>query len=268
MTEIPWLDYKPIELTITEGHELDRGYCIYCTKPIVAGHEVTAFPIGPTDEDNAKKKVKGEKYEFNIFALHRECALNWAGFPLPEPRHDLKLENIMIEQNVKKWRSFLDHSDGPRKTIVDIGCADGQYIRAALYAGFEQVLGIDMNPDFFRSIIDWKCQYFPNRHLSLVCTRIDTPLSFLRSVLFFGAKTSVDLLKVDIEGNEYTSLVGSHMATWGPCVRYLQVETHEHHPLRPWHRVNTPDDFEKYLISSGWESNDKRVTWQKREDNE
>ncbi len=225
--------------------------CLYCSKRFKTGDEVTAYPIGPLTEEDAYKKERGEEHKVTNYCLHKKCALIWAGFPLPEPVTDMRLDQIMIKQNVEKWESYIAQSEGPRETMVDMGCYDGQYIRAAFFSGFKRVVGIDINPDFFRTIIDWKEQYYPNRELTLMCTRIDTTYSFVRALSFLGANLPVDFLKIDIEGNEYTSMADG-MERWSPHVRYMNVEMHELHPIRPEHGIIDPPALEEIFRKNNW----------------
>jgi len=241
--------YEPIDLTVDEESDILGAMCLYCTHPIVIGDTITAYPLGPLTDEDVFKKEKGEPYKVSNYCLHQTCALIWQGFPLPEPVTDMSLDRIMIPSNVEKWESYMEQSTGPRKTMIDIGCHDGQYIRAAFFEGFESVLGVDIGPDFFNSIKDWKAQYYPNRHLTLINTRIVSPLSLFRVLRFFGCQ--IDFLKMDIEGNEYTCL-GERMGEWSPRVSYMNVELHEHHPMRPEHGIHTPDAMEAHLQVNGW----------------
>lgn len=243
-------DYEPIDLTIEEESNILGAMCLYCTKAIKVGDLVTAYPIGPLTDEDAYKKARGEEHKVSNYCLHQECALIWQGFPLPEPVHDMTLDRIMIPQNVDKWNSYMEQSTGAqRETMIDIGCHDGQYLRAALFSGFARVIGVDINPDFFTSIKAWKEQYYPNRHLTLMNTRIDTPISLFRVLRFFGCQ--VDFLKIDIEGNEYTAL-GERMSEWSRNVSYMNVEMHEYHPIRPTHGIVTPKALEAELCANGW----------------
>ncbi len=242
--------YEPMDLILTDEESgILAAMCLYCSKQFVTGDEITAYPIGPLKEEDAYRKVRGEEHNVTNYCLHKKCALLWAGFPLPEPVTDMRLDQIMIKQNVEKWESYITQSEGPREIMIDIGCYDGQYIRAAFFSGFKRVVGIDINPDFFRTIIDWKEQYYPNRHLTLMNTRINTPRSFIRVLRFFGK--TIDFLKVDIEGNEYTAMVEA-IDQWSPHVRYMNVEMHELHPIRPEHGVITPPALEEVFRKNNW----------------
>jgi len=250
-------NYDPVDMVIEFGSSILGAMCLYCSVQFKPGDEITAYPIGPLLEEDAHKRAKGEEHKVTNYCLHKGCALVWAGFPLPEPVVDMRLDQIMIPQNVGKWESYIAQSEEPRETMIDMGCYDGQFIRAAFHSGFKQVVGIDVNPDFFRSISDWKEQYYPNRHLTLMCTRIDTPYSFVRALRFFGK--DVDFLKVDIEGNEYTSIVEG-IERWSPRVRYMNVEMHELHPIRPAHGIITPLALEGILEKNNWRRLGNRPT--------
>ncbi len=51
--------------------------------------------------------------------------------------------NIYRHRHLKMLRSIETYLDGPRRTIADIGCHNGFFLRLASNSGFERLIGVD-----------------------------------------------------------------------------------------------------------------------------
>lgn len=178
--------------------------------------------------------------------------------PPPDPLVDWR--DYMEFQNQEKLGGYL--SQHPAQGLfLDIGCNVGDWTFAALAAGFRKVVAVDFDSTALRGLRTRAQKHGAQPNIQIVECRVvpgynrrnndEIGFNFLIDVV--AANGKIQLMKMDVKGDEYSILTDSPDEAWMDDVAYLNLETHEHGDwVKPASGICDHSAMMEWLIRKGW----------------